>query len=217
MLLDITETVSVKTEFHALITTPSGFDPNQEALPMIVFLHGSGDGENVTFLKRHGIPKYFSADPDHRGLRVITLSPRCPAGVIWDNVLPQLFELICRVATEYRVDQSRISVTGLSMGGFGTWGLLLRYPAFFSAAAPICGGGVDWLVTPNISTPIRAFHGEADDDVPVVYSQILCDRINKNGGHAELTRYSDVGHHCWELAYEKTDLIEWLASSCKDR
>ena len=122
-------------------------------------------------------------------------------------------ELILAVAEEQNADMSRISITGISMGGFGTWSMLARYPAFFSAAAPICGGGVSWYIATK--TPIRAFHGDADRDVPLVYSQLMVDTVNARGGQAELTIYRDCGHNCWTETYEKTDLIAWLAAAVK--
>ena len=108
---------------------------------------------------------------------------------------------------------NRISITGISMGGFGTWSMLARYPDFFSAAAPICGGGVSWYI--NTKTPIRAFHGDVDTSVPMVYSTLMVDAVNARGGQADLTVYQGCGHNCWTQTYEETDVISWLAESHK--
>ena len=195
-----------------LLTRPEGYD--NVPLPMIVFLHGAGErGDNEARLSFHGIPLYFGKNEMHIEQPVITLSPQCPDGEIWSNFPTAIMELILAVAEEQNADMSRISITGISMGGFGTWSMLARYPAFFSAAAPICGGGVSWYIATK--TPIRAFHGDADRDVPLVYSQLMVDTVNARGGQAELTIYRDCGHNCWTETYEQTDLIAWLAAAVK--
>lgn len=195
-----------------LVTRPDGTEG--EALPMIVFLHGAGErGNDRSLLGIHGIPRYFDKNETHMDQRVITLSPQCPEGEIWSNFPAAIMELILEVAEREGADMNRISVTGISMGGFGTWSLLARYPAFFSAAAPICGGGVSWYI--NTKTPIRVFHGDADDSVPLVYSQLMVDAVNARGGQAHLTIYAGCTHDCWTRTYEQTDLIPWLAASAR--
>ena len=91
--------------------------------------------------------------------------------------------------------------------------VLAQYPDFFSAAAPICGGGVSWYI--HTKTPIRAYHGDMDDSVPLVYSQLMVDAVNARGGNAELTIYPGCTHNCWTRTYEQTDVIPWLAASCR--
>lgn len=149
--------MSSEVNFGATVTTPTGFDPEKESLPMIVFLHGAGErGEDLSIVNKVGLPKYFTADPDYKGLRVITLSPQCPDYTVWNDVSLQLFQFILKAAKAYNADMDRISVTGLSMGGFGTWEMVISHPDFFSAAAPICGGGSD----------MRRRHGLEDTVIP---------------------------------------------------
>lgn len=217
MIVEISERMSSEVNFGAIVTTPTGFDPEKESLPMIVFLHGAGErGEDLSIVNKVGLPKYFTADPDYKGLRVITLSPQCPDYTVWNDVSLQLFQFILKVAKTYNADMDRISVTGLSMGGFGTWEMVISHPDFFSAAAPICGGGMDWRIPSFLPVPIRAFHGDADSVVPVVYSRILCKAVNDRGGNAVLTEYPGCDHDSWTAAYETTDVIEWLAGSRKN-
>ncbi len=211
MILEVVKKIKTEIEFKALITVPTDFNPKKESLPMIVFLHGAGErGNDLSLVTRHGIPKYFVVDPDYHGLRVITVSPQCPANTVWNNISIPLFEFILQTAEEYNADKTRISITGISMGGFGIWELLISHPDFFRAAAPVCGGGMDWRIPYNLSTPIKAFHGEVDPVVPVVYSQILCKAVNDRGGSATLKIYPNVQHNSWDYAYEEPDLIEWL-------
>ncbi len=195
------------------LTRPDDSTPN-EKLPLIIFLHGAGErGTDFAKIKIHGVAKLFDKDPCYMGTRVITLSPQCPEGDIWSNFPSALMELILHVAKTEGADMDRISITGLSMGGFGTWSMLARYPNFFSAGAPICGGGVSWYI--NTKTPIRTFHGDADPTVPIQYTYMMADALRARGGNVDMVIYHGCGHDCWTRAYEQTDLISWLANSKK--
>ena len=200
-------------DFGCLITTPTGFDPSKEKLPLIVFLHGAGErGSDIAKLRVHGIPKLFSADPDWRGLRVVTLSPQCPENTTWNRLAPEVMQLIVHVCDEYGVDRDRVSLTGLSMGGFGTWEIGMQNPDFFSALAPICGGAMTWRVGALKNMPMRVFHGEDDPVVPAQNSIEAVEKLRQEGGSPELTIYPGVQHDSWTHTYEQTDLIEWLVA-----
>ncbi len=193
-----------------LLTRPDGSE--QESLPMIVFLHGAGErGDDETLLRVHGIPRYFAENQTHMDQRVITLSPQCPAGNWWSNMTDAVMELIVKIAEEQNADPDHISITGISMGGYGIWALLPKHPDFFSAACPICGDGKPIEVL--IKTPVRAFHGEADDCVPFEGSVRMVESVNAHGGNATLTAYPDCRHDSWTRTYEQTDIIPWLISA----
>lgn len=198
------------------LTCPDDFCSQKESLPLIVGLHGAGErGTEPEKLRVHGIGKLFHADPCHGGHRAITLCPQCPEGLVWNNLVLGLKELIDMVVADYHVDPLRISITGLSMGGFGTWEMALTYPHFFSCAAPICGGGLSWRCNLLKELPIRAFHGTADTVVPLSYSSVMVNAVNAAGGKAELITFEGVGHNSWNPAYETTDLIAWMLSQSK--
>ncbi len=200
-------------DFGCLITTPAGFDPAKESLPLIVFLHGAGErGTDISKLRVHGIAKLFSADPDYKGLRVVTFSPQCPEGSNWNQLAAEVMQLIEYICGEYNIDRDRVSLTGLSMGGYGTWELGMQFTDFFSAYAPICGGASTWRIGVLRDKPIRVFHGDADDIVPLNNSVEAVEALCAAGGHPEFTIYPGVGHDSWTKAYEETDLIEWLAA-----
>lgn len=198
------------------VTLPAGYKKGGEKLPMIVFLHGAGevgDGDSLLHKVRvHGIPKYFCANPDHLGLKVITLSPQCPDGMIWDHLTVPLFNWIKEAAEEFGADENKITITGLSMGGFGTWSLITTFPDFFAGAAPICGGGVPWRARRcRPGMPIRVYHSLDDGAVPYNCSVLMATIASEAGAKVSFTTYSDKGHGCWDDAYENTGLIEWLA------
>lgn len=116
---------------------------------------------------------------------------------------------------ELNGDPNRISLTGLSMGGFGTWAMITTFPDYFSCAAPICGGGMSWNCGGLKDVRIRAFHGIDDQTVPFIYSQLMVEAARNAGADVELIAYDKVGHDSWTRAYEQTDLIEWLITQSK--
>jgi predicted peptidase len=118
--------------------------------------------------------------------------------------------ILDEVAKEYKVDPQRVYLTGLSMGGFGTWSLAAKDPGRWAAIAPICGGG-----NPNDAAKIKdlpcwCFHGGADPVVPPSRSRVMMKALWDAGGHPNYTEYPGVGHNSWDKAYATADLYEWL-------
>lgn len=185
---------------------------NIQDTPLIIYLHGAGErGENKDHLYKHGIPKLIS---EGREYPAIILCPQCPAEFVWNNVVRELKAMIDKVVEEYSINPDRISITGSSMGGFGTWEMALTYTAFFAAAAPVAGGGLSWR-TPNLrKTPIFAYHGSIDNVVPQIYSELMVNSTNRSGGKAELVILENLGHNDGiDYAYRNTDLIEKLINA----
>lgn len=191
---------------------------NSVQLPLIVFLHGVGERgngkEELEKLTSQGLPKYIQSGKNYPA---VILMPQCPQGMVWNNIVFALKELIDKVVAEYNIDTDRISITGLSMGGFGTWEMGLSFPDFFSAIAPICGGGLSFRCSALKDTPVWAFHGDMDTAVPIQNSIEMVDAVNKAGGKARLTILHGVGHYSWEEAYNDSNLIEWLITQRKHK
>lgn len=202
-------TYNDEIELGAYVYVPENI--SAEKLPLIVFLHGAGERgngkEDLEKLKLAGIPKYLNQDKEYPA---VILMPQCPCDLVWNNLVLPLKKLIDEVIENYNIDQSRISITGLSMGGYGTWEMGLIYPNFFSAIAPICGGGLSWRAGLLKDIPIWAFHGDADDVVPLQNSIEMVDAVNKAGGKARLTIFHNVKHNSWDEAYNSSNLLEWL-------
>ncbi len=118
-------------------------------------------------------------------------------------------ELIDALGLEFSIDPDRIYITGLSMGGFGTWIAVSRYPDRFAAAVPICGGG-DPTAIGQTSAKIWAFHGAADRAVPPKRSREMVEALHRAGGHPRYTEYPGVGHDAWRYAYMEPELVGWL-------
>ena len=184
-----------------------------EKLPMIVFLHGAGErGPTVHQMECHALPRIFSkANP----YRCIVVCPWCPGEDYWSLHLQETAQFIREMIVLYDADPDRVSLTGLSMGGYGTWELSTTYPELFSAIAPVCGGGTNWrayrlVKTSGYSVPVWAFHGLADSVVPWQCDQIMVDAVNNHGGNARITLYPDIDHDSWTPAYEESAMISWL-------
>ena len=201
------------TELGYILTMPDNIG-NEEKLPLIIFLHGAGErGCELEKLKCYCIPKLFTSNPNYK--RAITLSPQCPNEHTWIDFKKELFALFDEIIKSYPVDEKRVSLCGISMGGFGTWELALSEPNRFSAIAPLCGGGMNWRAWYVKDIPIRVYHGRRDDVVPLSQSEAMVNSIRLQGGNVEFTIYDDLSHNCWDRAFEETDLISWLISKSK--
>lgn len=184
--------------------------------PMIVFLHGSGErGNDPEKLKVHGIPKIAERDPD---FPFVALSPQCPENSFWSAHLDSVMALIDETASTCDVDPDRIYLTGMSMGGWGTWTLAIAHPDRFAAIAPVCGGENPARAPLLKELPIWVFHGAKDSVTPVTYSQAMVNALRKAGANVRFTVYEDADHDCWTATYDNPELYEWfLRHSLRDR
>lgn len=176
--------------------------------PLILFLHGAGErGDDLALVKIHGIAKIVEEQPD---FPFIAVSPQCPENTLWWEHTPTLKALLDQVMAEYAVDDRRIYVTGLSMGGYGTWSLAMAHPDLFAAIAPICGGGFSEFVEILRDVPVWAFHGDEDPAVPLAAGQRMVEALQAVGGDVRFTVYPGVGHDSWTETYENPELYEWF-------
>jgi len=195
-----------KLEFLQFL--PEGYgDSDTARFPLVVFLHGAGErGNDLELLKKHGPPKV--AMKDH-GFPFILAAPQCPTDRWWDP--DEVIALTRHLMKTLQVDPSRIHLTGISMGGFGTWACLAKEPELYASGVPICGGGD--LKTAGIlkNIPIWAFHGENDDVVPVAKTREMEEAILKSGGAKfRSTYYPDQAHESWTEAYANPALFAWM-------
>ena len=187
------------------------YPDNYEDLPLLVYLHGAGErGSNIENIHRHAIPKLID---EGREFNAVVLCPQCPAQYVWNNVVIDVKKLIDNIAEEFGLKKDRICITGASMGGFGTWMMGKTYPSFFAGVAPVAGGGMSWRAAKLSKTPVLAVHGTADAVVPIIYSQLMVDEVNKCGGNAELIALEGQDHiDGIDYAYRNTKLVDWLLS-----
>jgi predicted peptidase len=203
---EITKTVRLNYLLHL----PSGYESETEQKwPLIMFLHGRGErGDDVEKIRVHGIPKIVENQPD---FPFVAVSPQCPGHTFWPVEHDALLALLDTITETYSIDEDRVYLTGLSMGGYGTWSFAAEYPDRFAAIVPVCGGGNAVLSADSLKTvPIWAFHGAKDTVVPLVESEQMVDAINAKGGNAKLTVYPEANHNSWEETYANPELYEWF-------
>ncbi len=195
-----------------LLYLPENYNTSKERFPLILFLHGAGErGNKVSVLIKQGLPKMIA---NGKNFDFVIVSPQCPNDRWWPE--PQeadiLITLLNEIESKYKIDTDRVYLTGLSMGGFGTWTLAAEYPDRFAAIAPICGGSERISASRLKKVPVWAFHGAKDNVVPLVRSQEMVDAVKKAGGDAKLTVYPEATHDSWTETYNNPELYEWFLS-----
>jgi predicted peptidase len=211
---------------------PEKIEPG-ETYPLVLFLHGAGErgADNTQQIV------YFAAElikPENRQKQpCFVVCPQCPTECRWVEVdwgrashtMPEkpsvplglALELVDKLAAEMPVDRSRIYVTGLSMGGFGTWDAIQRRPGFFAAAIPICGGG-DAAEAPKLKDlPLWAFHGDQDASVMPSRTTTMIEAIRQAGGLPKMTIYPGVPHNSWDRTYANPEVWAWLFAQKRPR
>lgn len=201
--------------------------------PLVIFLHGSGErgSDNEAQLK-WGVMN-FATDQAMIMYPAYVLAPQCPSQQWWSNFDEQnnsngmklrpspskpmklVIGLVRQLARTLQVDTSRIYITGLSMGGYGTYDAIERYPGMFAAAVPVCGGGDVSKASSIAHIPIWIFHGAEDPAVSTMYSLEMAEALNKAGAHPGLTIYPATGHFSWLGAYSNPLMMEWMFSQHK--
>ena len=205
----MTRVITKTVEMRYLLYLPPDYNEDvKKRWPMMLYLHGSGErGDDLEQVKAHGPPKHIAQGQDYP---LVVVSPQCPEDSWWD--VDELLALLDEVTESYRIDLDRVYVTGLSMGGFGTWYLAARQPERFAAIAPICGGGKVADAPRLKDLPIWAFHGRKDGTVSPRKSREMVNAVNEAGGSAKLTVYPEADHDSWTQTYANPELYEWLLS-----
>jgi predicted peptidase len=185
---------------------PEKYDASKDQKwPLVLFLHGAGErGDDPKLVKIHGPPKLA----DKKAFPFILVSPQCVPKKFW--VTESVGKLLDEVTAKHRVDKDRIYVTGLSMGGFGTWNLAAAYPDRFAAIVPICGGGKPDSAEKIKHIPAWVFHGAKDGAVKLERSQAMVDALKAAGGEPKFTIYPDAGHDSWTETYNNPEVYDWL-------
>ncbi len=191
-----------------LLYLPKDYEQNAgETFPLLLFLHGGGEGgDNIEKVKTHGPPKLVAQGQD---FPFLILSPQNPeTRKFWDSRM--LIELLDEIVKEYRIDTSRIYLTGMSRGGYGTWTLAMQYPERFAALAPVCGAAPASYAVWVPDVPIWVFHGVNDPLIDVSESVNIVKKLKELKKDVKLTIYEETGHNAWEQAYADPQLYEWL-------
>ena len=201
----------------------SDYDTNSK-YPLVIFLHGAGERGNDNEAQLKWGVRNFTSDNIMKIHPSIVLAPQCPKNMSWGNfseddmsLLPSptkpmqlLIELVKKTINTMPVDVNRIYITGLSMGGIGTFDAISRYPDLFAAAVPVCGGGDVTKANIIAKIPIWVFHGVRDTTLSAKLSQNMINALIKEGAELGFTLYPEVGHFSWIAAYSDPMMMEWL-------
>lgn len=192
--------------------------------PLVLFLHGAGErGTDNKAQLKHGVAAILKA-AEKLGEPCFLIAPQCPPDRWWTpidlgtmkpkdggaDLLDAVLALTAETAKRHPVDTKRFYVTGLSMGGFGTWNLLARVPERIAAAVPICGGGDPSKAKLFKDVPVWAFHGDADPVVPVRTTRDMIAALEKVGGKPKATYYPGVQHDSWTQTYADIEVLKWM-------
>ena len=194
--------------FHYVEYLPADYD-EENTYPLVFFLHGAGErGEDPDVAMRHGYMKHVREQGAEYPF--IFIAPQCPMDKYWGCYTESLIAFLEDMIATHAVDEDRVYLTGLSMGGTGTWMLAMACPEKFAAIAPICGTGICWYGEALKDVPVYAYHGDADAIVPVAESVNMVARVNAGGGNAQVKICYGVGHDAWEEAYKGDELWKWM-------
>lgn len=205
-------TITKHVALRSLLWLPSG-DSNTPPWPLILFLHGRGErGDDLARVEQHGLARKLALGFE---LPAIVAAPQCPAHSDWtlqDDALLALLDALC---DRYPIDQQRVYLTGLSMGGRGTWRLAAEHAERFAAIVPICGRRPDGVrsdedVDRLRELPAWVFHGAQDRVVPIAESDSIVAALRARGTNVRYTIYDDAGHDSWTRAYNEPELYRWL-------
>lgn len=200
--------------------------------PLVVVLHGAG--ERGTDNREHlgnGVLAFCDAGLQKRRPAFV-IYPQCPPEARWveadwapgrydqgqvplSRPLTALIQLLQSLQSEFTLDPNRRLLAGLSMGAYGTWDLITRFPERFAGAVAICGGGDPAQAARAKSVPVWAFHGDKDDVVPVSGSRLMVQALRKAGGNVKYTEFAGKGHHIWEDVFSDRAVITWLLAQHK--
>lgn len=219
------------------ILYPENYDKAKK-YPLVLFLHGGGERGNDNEKQLvHGVKTLLV--PENRAqFPCIVIAPQCPEDTYWASVkfertkypleldfnysyditkgLELAIALTKNIIQKEAVDKSRVYITGLSMGGMGTFEAVYRFPKLFATAAPVCGGGdVEAYGKKQAHVPFWLFHGDEDGVIAVDNSRAMHARLKELGADVKYTEYPGVNHNSWENAYAEPELLPWMFSQSR--
>ena len=209
---------------------PKDYAPEKE-YPLVLFFHGAGErGDDNRRQLIHGMNE-FASDEMMEKRPCFVAAPQCPSDIQWVDTpwmldahtmpdepttpMRRALELSSALEKEFSIDARRIYVTGLSMGGFGTWDAIQRHPHRFAAAVPVCGGADVAKAKDIAHIPVWVFHGDRDGVVKTKRSHDIVAALKKAGGSPRYTEYPNTGHNAWKATYGNSEMYEWLFSQRK--
>ncbi len=206
-----TQSVTVDIQMPYLLILPRGYDRKPGPWPILLYLHGAGDrGTDLALVRRVPAVQQALTRPDDP---FILLAPQqTDTDQAWVNVPTRtvVMRLLDQILAQYRGDPTRVYLTGISMGGWGTWFLAKQYPGRFAAIAPLCGYPDTKWAPALMHTPVWTFHGTNDSVAPITDTEAMVDTLQKLGADPKFTPIVGAGHDIASIVYTRNDLYEWL-------
>jgi len=213
------------------------FHGDKDPIPLFIFLHGSGErGNDNTLQLVHG-STFFLKETEKEKYNSYVIFPQCSKNNRWSyhkedpwTSKKEYFEqgdkkisyygnlvilLIEDLVKKKNIDRNRIYISGLSMGGYGTFDLVSHHPELFAAAAPICGGADMKLLINAKDVPFWIFHGDNDKLVPVEYSRDAYKELKKFSDQNKYTEYKGVNHNAWDYVFKESNYLDWFFNQRK--
>ncbi|HXT57885.1 MAG TPA: alpha/beta hydrolase-fold protein [Pirellulales bacterium] len=218
--------------FHYRLLKPKTIEPGRK-YPVVLFLHGAGERGADNRLQLLYLPEQMAKPENREKFPCFLIAPQCRPEKQWVNVpwgaekstLPErpsdqllaAMGMLDDVLKKYPVDDKRVYLTGLSMGGYGCWDAAARWPERFAALAPICGGGDESTAAQFAKLPIWAIHGDADQAVPVARSRNMIEAVKKAGGAPIYVELKGVGHNSWTPGYsDPNGVLPWMFEQVRE-
>lgn len=219
--------------FKYRLMSPPLIEPGKK-YPVVLFLHGAGERGDDNALQLLYLPDQMAQNDWRVNFPCFLIAPQCRSEKKWVDVPWDAMEtempsepshqmqvalgILDNVLENLPADPQRVYLTGLSMGGYGSWDAAIRYPERFAAVAPICGGGDERGAARLVDVPIWAFHGDQDEAVPVERTRRMIKAIIDAGGEPKYTEFPGVGHNSWTPAYsDPNGLLPWMFEQVNDR
>lgn len=219
--------------FHYRLLKPAKIEAGK-TYPLILFMHGAGERGDDNVKQLMYLPTWL-AEPEARAkYDCFVLVPQCRSKRWWtipralrkdkdaDPLDPASADvgvadaILQKTLSEEPIDKSRIYLTGISMGGYGSWALAAHHPDLFAAVVPVCGGGSTANAEILKNIPLWVFHGGADPVVPADQSRQMIEAIKQAGGKPKYTEFEGVGHDSWTPAYRESEALSWMFEQRKD-
>lgn len=213
-----TQKVTTTVSLGYLVSLPEGYEADKsKKWPVVFFLHGAG--ERGADLEKNRVHGPFKEIAKGRKIPAVVIAPQCPEGDWWssERMVAVLEGLVAKVEKDYRIDKDREYLTGLSMGGYGTWTLGEKHPKKFAALAPICGNGDVSRVGVLKDVPLWTVHGDKDPAVPVQGTRDLVAALRAAGGNPRYDEIKDAGHDVWTAVYASDEFWDWLLAQRRGR
>ncbi len=207
LVKQLTETVRMPY----LVVLPKGFNLNKQRWPVILYLHGAGDrGNDLALVRRTAAVRQAESRQDYPFLLIAPQEPDTDQSWLYPANVAAVMNILNDAIAKYNGDPDRVYLTGISMGGWGSWFYAQKFPGTFAAIAPLCGFPDTKWAPKLVHTPIWTFHGTNDTVAPLIDTERMVEALQKLGGDPKFTPVTGGDHDIAQAVYSRGDLYAWF-------